>query len=282
MGAAAQAALLIFGGCMPRGTFRIRRTSLPGVEAVEADSDHAFPKHTHDQFGIGVISRGAQTSLSGRGMVDAGPGDVITVNPGEVHDGMPIGDHGRAWRMLYFDPAVVIDILDDISEARGGQELHHPVLADASASAGFAELYTLVTGGEANSTLAGQSLLFLLLKRLIFEGATASRPDMPHALGHVRALLDDVPEVDLTLGDLARASGLSRFQVLRGFAQMTGLSPHAYLMQRRLDRARRLIREGVTLADAAAASGFADQSHMTRAFGGKYGITPGVYAAAFR
>lgn len=68
--------------------------------------------------------------------------------------------------------------------------------------------------------------------------------------------------------------------MLRGFVRATGLTPHAYLMQRRIGLARRLIARGLPLAEAAAASGFADQSHMTRAFGRAYGLSPGAYARA--
>jgi AraC-like DNA-binding protein len=53
-------------------------------------------------------------------------------------------------------------------------------------------------------------------------------------------------------------------------------------MQRRVDLARRLIASGTALAQAAAASGFADQSHMTRLFVRKYGVSPGAYQAAMR
>ncbi|MNT93410.1 Helix-turn-helix domain protein [compost metagenome] len=51
-------------------------------------------------------------------------------------------------------------------------------------------------------------------------------------------------------------------------------------MQQRIELARRLIAQGCTLADAALASGFADQSHMTRVFSGKYGISPRAWALA--
>jgi AraC-like DNA-binding protein len=69
---------------------------------------------------------------------------------------------------------------------------------------------------------------------------------------------------------------------MRGFARLTGLTPHAYIVQRRLDLARLAIRSGTGLADAASAAGFADQSHFHRAFTRRYGLTPGVYAAAMR
>ena len=77
-------------------------------------------------------------------------------------------------------------------------------------------------------------------------------------------------------------SGLSRFQLLRGFAHEMGLPPHAYRMQRRVVLARQLIARGAALADAAASAGFADQSHMTRAFVRLLGVTPASYAAAMR
>ncbi len=56
-----------------------------------------------------------------------------------------------------------------------------------------------------------------------------------------------------------------------------GLPPHAYLIQRRLDLARKAIESGISLADAAIVSGFSDQSHMTRRFKAAFGVTPGQY-----
>ncbi|MFV6430423.1 helix-turn-helix domain-containing protein, partial [Klebsiella pneumoniae] len=57
-----------------------------------------------------------------------------------------------------------------------------------------------------------------------------------------------------------------------------GMTPHAYLLQRRLSLVRKLIWGGMNLVDAAIAGGFADQSHMTRLFVRSYGYTPGHYA----
>ncbi|MEB2665974.1 helix-turn-helix transcriptional regulator, partial [Bordetella parapertussis] len=106
---------------------------------------------------------------------------------------------------------------------------------------------------------------------------------LPHpGIARARQRIDDDPAAALTLADLAQACGLSRYQVLRGFAHATGLPPHAYQTQRRLQLARRLILQGVPLAETAAACGFADQSHLSRLFARSYGMTPGRYARAAR
>ena len=264
-----------------RPAFSMLRCAVRGVEAVIADSRHTFPRHTHAQFGIGIVDRGAQKSLSGRGMVEAGAGDVITVNPGEMHDGTPIGDAGRAWRMLYFDPEVVIDLAHDVHNTSQA-EFDRPVAHDANLARRVRMLFTQMTASPPSpaqhDALLREQLLLSVLADVLH--ATAHRTDeAPDAIRQARARIDDDPATAVSLLDLARDTGLSRFQVLRGFARVTGLTPHAYQLQRRVALARRLIAQGLPLAEAAAACGFADQSHMTRQFVRKYGVSPGMVAA---
>ena len=83
------------------------KSNIPGIEAMTLVSSHHFPRHSHDQFGIGVIAFGAQRSWSGVGSVQALAGDVIMSNPGETHDGAPLDGDVRGWRMLYLDPALL-------------------------------------------------------------------------------------------------------------------------------------------------------------------------------
>jgi len=257
------------------------RCRMPGVEAVVAATRHSFARHTHDQYGIGVIAHGAQTSASGRGPVEAGAGDVITVNPGEVHDGAPIGDAGRAWRMLYLAPTLVADLCRDVSDGRIVHgEFSNPVLTDARLADRFHRLFALMIRNDGDG-FAEEELLRLVSATL---GAciTTGNAGIPQAIARARSRIDDDPASSVTLSDLAQEAGLSRFQLLRGFAKATGLTPHAYLVQRRLHLARRLIGDGISLVEAAIMSGFADQSHMTRAFRRSYGLSPGAYAEAAR
>lgn len=270
---------------MTRGHFKIFRCAIAGVQAIESDTDHVFPRHTHERFGVGVIHRGAQKSRSGRGMVEAGAGDTITVNPGEVHDGAPIGDAGRSWRMLYLEPSLVAEASADVSEGKTRTyEFCHPVMSDADVARRFQMLFSAVTRGDVEKAcLRSEELFFGLLPDVMQESTICGdRQSVPRGIFVAKCRIDDDPAAPISLSDLARASGLSRFQLLRGFVRATGLTPHAYLVQRRIDLSRRLIARGTSLAEAATVAGFADQSHMTRIFVRKYGISPGAYADAAR
>jgi len=262
---------------------RVIATNLAGTIAVEARTDHVFPRHMHAQFGIGLIEAGAQKSLSGRGMVEAGKGDMITVNPGEVHDGVPIGDQGRAWRMLYFDPDLIFHLRQDMTEGKAtAGEFSHPVLRDRRLAGAFLALYRALTSPTAiGASLEPEELLFGLLSPLMRPAAALPRA-APDAMIQIRERIADDPAANLTLAALAAGSGLSRFQVVRGFKNAFGLGPHAYLLQCRANLARRLIACGMPLAEAAVASGFSDQSHMTRHFTRNFGISPGALGRATR
>ena len=71
-----------------------------GVYGTPADSARHYGRHWHATYGFGLLEHGAQHSASGRGAVDAYAGDLITTNPGEVHDGRPLGGPSRRWRMM--------------------------------------------------------------------------------------------------------------------------------------------------------------------------------------
>ncbi|MFM0056093.1 AraC family transcriptional regulator [Paraburkholderia phytofirmans] len=272
----------------PRGRVHMPRCAIGGVEATVAETAHAFPRHSHDRFGVGVIVSGGHRSASGRGLVEARANDAIMVNPGEVHDGSPLDERGRAWRMLYFEPSMLVTAASELTGAAAHEiELSQPVAHDPLLKRLFERLFAVaVEAPSVPDDLAREEALLELLGHVVRVHATRpARSWSTDALGPIaraKARIDDDPSSPLTLADLAADSGMSRFQLLRGFAHEMGLPPHAYRMQRRVVLARQWIARGATLADAAAAAGFADQSHMTRAFVRLLGVTPANYAAALR
>jgi len=255
------------------------RSPIPGVEARGLTSNHHFPRHAHDQFGIGVISLGAHRSWSGIGQVEAFAGDVIMVNPGEIHDGTPVNNSARTWRMIYIDPALVRAVIAD--EFNRQVEIVRPVAKDARLAKQFTRLFACLTTPAADRLAVDENLLSSLIHVVREHGTERLRssglsPNVAKALER----LNSAPEMPVSLDELAALSGVNRYQFLRGFAREVGITPHAYLIQRRVLLTRKLLTAGRTPAESAIAAGFADQSHMTRAFVRHFGVTPARYQAA--
>ncbi len=255
--------------------FELARSPLPGLRLVVADTRRHFERHTHAEHGIGVIDAGGQRSASGRGPVEALRGEVITVNPGEVHDGVPMQGEARRWRMVYLDRSLW-------DQARPAPEWLRPVLPDARLVRLFDALFATAQRGD--DALAVEERLAALLQ---YAPTTAVAPSESvaaplRALAEARERLadDDLPPP--SLGALAARAGVSRYRFLRAFAAAYGLPPHAWAAQQRLARAERLLAQGHAPAEAALAAGFADQSHLTRALRRFRGYTPGQLAAMAR
>lgn len=260
---------------------RVLGAPWPGVYLVQIESARHFPRHSHANFGIGLIEHGAHRSASGRGAVEAHAGDLIAHNPGEVHDGQPLGGPTRRWRMVHMDPhALHAAVLAPGEAPHPGLELARPVMHDPLLRAALHRFFEQVDA--AGSALACEEAWARVCGLLLQAHASElPRPSAaPGRLALVRDRLGDQLADPPSLAELAELAGLSRYQLLRRFSQAYGLPPHAWLQQQRNEHARQLIRQGRTLADAAAASGFADQSHMTRHFVRQFGFTPGAWRLA--
>ena len=137
---------------------------------MELASNHSFPRHTHDEYGIGVVLSGAQRSWSGVGAVESLPGDVISVNPGELHDGYPIRGHIRRWRIIYFDPNALRRLLADEAPET---EFVHPSLRDPALGGQVNVLFDRLRNGA--DRLGLEEILARVVPRLISRRAGVVR-----------------------------------------------------------------------------------------------------------
>ena len=262
---------------------RIRyfKVALQGIDAMSATTSRAYPRHTHDQYGIGVIDSGGHASLSGRGEVEASAGHLIFVNPGEVHDGRALGRRPRSWRMLYFEPVAMVAARADVLEgATEDPSFAAPVFADERLRCAFDTAFASAMRHDASChEMIAETAVLRLVAQLAANLSSRSRKSSPSTVSirKTRDRIDADPAAPLTLANLAVEAGTSRYQLLRAFARELGLTPHAYIVQQRLALARRLIRAGTALVDAASAAGFSDRSHLTRMFARQFGVTPARY-----
>jgi AraC-like DNA-binding protein len=160
-----------------------------------------------------------------------------------------------------------------------------PVINDASVARAIAAAHQIAEDGD---TLQAEEAMLLALRRLIGRHADGCHGTEPIESSGARrrfALYTDAIDADQAdvpdLQQLASLADVTRFQVIRDFKRMTGLTPGAYVRNRRVRLAARLIEQGAPIVDAALAAGFADQSHLSRSFRGTHGITPGMYRRAY-
>jgi AraC-like DNA-binding protein len=236
-------------------------------------------------YGFGLLEDGAQSWLSDRGQVRAYAGSVISTNPGEVHDGRPLGGSTRQWRII----SVSLDAMAGLTDTTPGTlSISTPVIEDPLLASvlkrAFATLESFSTREQKDATerLACEEALIdactILMNR---HGTPRLAARVPAAdVKRARERLVEDPANPPTLSELAALTGLSRYQVLRRFTKAYGLPPHAWLIAHRVEQARTLIRAGRPLAEAGIRAGFADQSHMTRLFMRHYGYTPGAWRRA--
>ena len=242
---------------------------------------HAYDLHRHECYAIGITDWGVQ-AFRYRGAERASlAGQVIVIHPDEAHDGHAGIPRGFAYRIIYLEPALV-------QQALGGA--HAPpfvpeVVADDTATADILS-EAFVDFPSSLDPLALDGIVARLADALARRGDQGpGRASSARAHGRVeaaRAYLAAESSRTITSTDLELVTGLDRFTLAREFRAALGTAPHRYLTGRRIAQARALIMAGAGLADAAAAAGFVDQSHLTRQFKARYGVTPGRWAALAR
>lgn len=260
-----------------------RHPGLPRVDLLRARFvRHRYGRHTHEGYAIGVIEAGVQEWYCRGATHRAGPGGMVFVGPGEVHDGHAGVPEGWAYRMLYPPVDLVIDVAADLGLAAGTPRFPDDPVYDPVAADGLRAAHRAADGGDdLAASGAIRSALATLLRRHA-QPHRASRPvwTTPVAVAAARDILHERFVDPPSLHDLAAEVGAGPFALLRGFRAATGLPPHAYLNQERVRRARALLDDGTQPAEAAVRTGFADQAHLTRHFKRIVGVPPGAYRTA--
>jgi AraC-like DNA-binding protein len=237
-----------------------------------------LPVHAHEA--LQVILPASRFAV-----VDA-TGASVVVHPGRLHVTAPLALQGArsldgvacAMRVVLV-PAAALPIGSRYWEGAAAAGLRQQVVDDAAL---YGELWTLV--GELRGPLVGLASATRLL-RCIGRLVAGLSPQPPHAPARRAArLADGIARVgahlrahaatSVSLDELADVAGLSKFYLLRAFRRAYGVTPHAYQRQLKLAQAWRAIADGQPLTRATYDAGFADQSHLTRQFAARFGVTP--------
>ena len=252
--------------------------ALPFIEArAVQDGRHVcYDKHSHAHFSIGAITGGHSHYLNQRSLQEVGPGSLVLMNPEEVHACNPIADQPWSYLMFYLDT----DWLRGQQEEAGLGSEFRPFDMTASRDPllyqGLQHLHHQLV--QAPDPLAREVACHLFSRQLLARLTPARWDDRPpQHLQRAAELMQDDSASPLSLSQLSAVAGLTPSHFVRAFSQHYGMTPHAYLLDRRIRHARTLLRQGQPLVEVALASGFADQAHFQRQFKRRVAATPGQY-----
>ncbi|GLS34465.1 AraC family transcriptional regulator [Mesorhizobium tianshanense] len=243
-------------------------------------TQHRYELHTHPTYVIALITAGCERIRIGRQTVVAPAGTVAVVNPEEWHDGEQGADEGWAYRTFYPSVPLMTAVGRELGQDRA-PVFSRAIIQDSDLAAALAAAHEGSTSRDA--TKAEASLLVALRRLIVRHGDWSRQAEEVESSGSRQrfSLYEHLVESglgsQLDLQRLADAARVTRFQVIRDFKRAIGLTPAAYIRDRRLRRASFLIEQGLGLADAAIAAGFADQSHLSRTFRATRGMTPGMF-----
>jgi AraC-like DNA-binding protein len=257
----------------PAQWVRAWKPELPGIhEALHARFvDYAYPMHTHDAWTVFTVDEGSiayDLERRHRGVTGS---KVTLLPPYVVHDGRPAASAGYRKRVLYVGTEV-------LGEHLIGPAVDEPDVLEPTIVGGFRSLHQALC--EPGDAFEAESIFALVTARLEQRLGHARGDEAPpggSVAEHLRDLLDARLFEGITLAEAARILDVSPAHLVRSFTHRFGISPHRYLVGRRIDVARARVLDGQPLASVATDVGFHDQAHFTRHFKRHVGTTPGGY-----
>ncbi|MBD1999101.1 helix-turn-helix transcriptional regulator [Leptolyngbya sp. FACHB-541] len=242
-----------------------------------------LPEHCHDEYQF-CLSLDCPGEYYYRGTHYWVPTNSLSViHPGEMHTGRDIEDRQTAatFRMLYISSNAATSIASDVAEKEINTPFFaEPIILNVELAQHYLEFHKATQG--LTSRLEQDSLLQSLIAQLVVNHTNAAvelrlTGSERKATQRVREYLQNHYGEDVTLNRLAEIAGLSSYYLSRVFKAEVGISLKQYQSQIRINRAKILISQGISLQQVATDTGFVDQSHLTHHFKRFVQTTPGQY-----
>jgi AraC-like DNA-binding protein len=260
-----------------------RDDALEFIEArsIEDGRSLHYDRHSHETFSIGAITAGSCLYLNGTTRQQISAGSVVLMNPGDVHACNPIGDERWSYRMLHIDVSWLTAIQQDVSITRDG---FLPFLTAATMEprlyTGLNRLYEVLIDEEADALEKHEAALtFMTAAQLSLVSRQATVPCTPRGVARAADFIRDNFKRALSLREICSAADLSPSYLVRAFKREYAMTPHAYIVNCRIEFSKAQLRKGLPIAAVAGEAGFADQAHLQRTFKRIVAATPAQYRA---
>ena len=259
-----------------------RDEALPFIEArsVEDGRKVCYGKHSHETFSIGAVTGGRSTYLNGKVVERAGPGSVVVINPEVVHACNPDGGQPWSYRMLYVDAVWLGKLQCDLGVGQSAEfrPFSSTLTTHAGLYGGLNGLYAALTDEDSDILQKHSAAIdfFSELYRALTP-APVSTGSVNLKLARAAQYIRENCVQSLRLDEICAAADLSASYLIRAFKERYGMTPHAYLVNCRIEYSRSQLKRGRAIAEVAVEAGFADQAHLQRAFRKFVAATPGQY-----
>lgn len=241
-----------------------------------------FPNHFHEHYVIGFVENG-ERCLSCRNIdYTIGQGSVVLFNPGDNHACVQSDDGTLDYRGFNISKEIMLDLVEEVTGKRELPGFSENVICDDEVICYLRPLHEMVMNG--NSDFGKEENLLFLLSSLIqnysqpFESCI---PECSQEIEKACMFMEQHFTERIYLDQICRQAGLSKSTLLRAFTKSKGITPYRYLETIRVNKAKKLLSNGVSPLDAAIRTGFSDQSHFTNYFTSFIGLAPGVYREIF-
>lgn len=263
-----------------------RDSRMPHIELrkVADGREVCYALHSHTHWSLGAITEGQSTFVCRDVRFHVREGTLVLMDPEAVHACNPIDNQAWAYLMLYVDTDWISCLRHELgllAEPRW-QNIATTVVTDKALYEGYRALAECLLDAE-RELLDKQTQIVEYLSALMI--ALSSEPvrgviPVPDNLKQLAAHMDSHCTDDLSLDELCGYSGFSPGHLIRAFKQHFGMTPHAWLINRRIQHTQRELKAGHSLADVALNAGFADQAHFQRTFKKLVAATPNQYRRA--
>lgn len=260
-----------------------RDPRMPYVELrkVEDGRQVNYALHSHTQWSLGAITAGKSTYRYREDLYTVQKGDLVLMNPEWVHTCNPIDNHPWAYVMMYIDTDWLTELRFELGliERLEWQHFTQATLSDEDWYQRYCHVAQVLLNTE-YPLLEKQSQFVTFLNDLMRVLSCQSEGPIATIPGNLEAIaryLDEQVTEDISLDLLCKRFGYSSGYLIRAFSQHFGMTPHAYLLNRRIQLGRTQLKTGKAIADVAQNVGFADQPHFQRVFKRHMAATPNQY-----
>ena len=242
-----------------------------------------FPNHFHDYYVIGFIEVGTRCLSCKNKEYTIGGGNILLFNPNDNHSCVQCDGGTLDYRGLNIPKETMLSLAEEITGQRELLVFSENVIKNDELNHYLHSLHQMIMdGGE---EFEKEEMLLLLISLLIGQYGQPSRNCIPECSEEIERACIFMSEhfaEHITLDELCKYSALSKSTLLRAFAGSKGVTPYRYLQTIRIDKAKKLLENGVSATSAAIQTGFSDQSHFSNFFHMFIGLSPAAYRRIFK